>query len=460
MNILFCTAEADPYAKVGGLADVALGLPRALTRLGHDVRVVMPCHATAEAAFVAAGHTRRLTVRGLIGEDIEVEVATITQPGEPTVVLVRDGHFFPRVHVYGEPDDLLRYQLFCRAIAALLREPDWQADIVHLNDWHTAPLAYEMRLDSWSIPGLEHSATVLTIHNLRYRGPDNFADLLGNGIYYADAITTVSPRYANEILGWEHGEGLDDLLRLRQSALTGILNGLDTEVFDPATDTKIAANFDASSIDKRSENRAALRKELEMSPTTRPLAALVTRLTNQKGIDVLMEAVPGIIAMGVDVAVLGNGDEAYEESLGALQVRYPNYFRLAPKFDDGMARRMYAGSDFFLMPSKFEPCGIGQMIAMRYGSIPIGRRTGGLADTILDPWQHGDQGTGFLFDDYTPEALMSGVEVALGAYHDRSWWRTMQTNAMRQDFSWHSAAHRYLDVYRDAIRRRGFEPPE
>ncbi len=459
MRILFCAAEADPYAKVGGLADVAFGLPRALARLGHDVRVVIPCHRPAESAFAAAPR-HRIDVPGPLGTTVAAEVATIARPGEATVLIVRDGESFPRANIYGEPDDLLRYQFFCRAIAEIVRDPEWQPHIVHLNDWHTAAVAFSLRMTAWNIPGLEQTASVLTVHNLQYRGPDEFNDVLGSGIYYSDAITTVSPRYASEILGWEHGEGLQDMLGLRRDVLSGILNGLDTEVFDPATDIHIACRFDADTLDARDANRLALRQELKMPVSTRPVAGLVARLTSQKGIGILIEAIPGIVVMGVDVIVLGNGNAEYERALRTAEERYPANVRLAPVFDEGLARRVYAGSDFFLMPSRFEPCGLGQMIAMRYGAIPIARRTGGLADTVLDPWEHGDAATGFLFNEYTPEALIAGVETALGAYRVRDWWRRMQRNGMSQDFSWDRAANQYLDVYRAALVRKGTIPPD
>ncbi len=460
MRILFCSAEVEPFAKVGGLADVAHGLPKALSRMGHDVRVIMPGHATADDGVARAQSSFSLVVPCPIGGTTNVTYSVLERKHDATMVFVRDGGAtFPRGGVYGEPDDILRYQLYCRAIAEMLiQREDWLPDIVHLNDWHTAPLAYGMRNAAWHHAHLRRTATVLTIHNLRYRGPDDYTDQLGSGIYYSDAVTAVSPRYAQEILTWEYGEGLQDLLMSRRQVLTGILNGLDMEEFDPATDSRILRPFESSTIGLRDPNRIALRNELQVGDPRRPLAGIVARLTEQKGIDLVIDAIPGMIERGVDLAVLGSGDTALEEGLRAAERAYPGRVRLAPRFDEGLARRMYAGCDMLLMPSRFEPCGLGQMIAMRYGCVPIGRRTGGLADTILDPIEFGSNATGFLFDNYAVGDFLGAIETAGRAYAQPDWWRLLQRNGMTRDFSWSASAPEYEYVYREALRRRGVEP--
>ncbi len=307
MKVLFVSAEVVPFAKVGGLADVVAGLPARLRETGQDVRVVTPCHASSIEAFEAAPARRRFTVRDFEAER-EVEVATVMGEGNVPVDLVLERHYFGRENVYGDPDDLLRYQFFCRAVARLLAGDDWTPDILHLNDWHTAPLAFALRNLAWDNARLRSVASVFTVHNLRYRGPDEFNDFLAQGIYYSDVITTVSPSYAREILTPELGEGLDQLLGLRQNRLRGILNGLICEDHNPATDITIASRFDVSSIDRRQANKAALRAELELPDEPGPILGMVTRLTEQKGIDLVVQALPELIAGGAQLVVLGQGD--------------------------------------------------------------------------------------------------------------------------------------------------------
>ncbi|MCL4229999.1 MAG: glycogen synthase [Dehalococcoidia bacterium] len=454
MRVLFVSAEADPFSKVGGLADVAAALPAALAAMGHDVRVITPCHASAMDVFRAADDRQFLQVPDFAGMRT-VELATVPGHGGVPVTLVHQPHYFGRPGVYGDPDDLLRYRFFCRVVGTALREKAWIPEILHLNDWHTAPLAFALRNFAWSHPALRGTASVLTIHNLRYRGPDDFNDYLAQGIYYSDFVTTVSPAYAREILSPESGEGLDRLLRLRGDSLVGILNGLSFAAYDPATDTRIAARFGARTIDKRASNTGALRAAAGLEPAAGPLLGMVTRLTEQKGIDLVIEAAPAMIARGAELVVLGQGDDALATALRALEATYPGRVRLVDDFDEGLARRIYAGSDMFLMPSRFEPCGLGQLIAMRYGSIPIGRRTGGLADTIVDPQENAENATGFLFDDFAPGALLAAFERARAAFDDLPLWRQLQANGMQADMSWGPSAKRYVEVYERALRQRG-----
>ncbi len=454
MRVLFVSAEVAPFAKVGGLADVVAGLPSRLRETGHDVRVVTPCHASSIQAFEAAATRRRLTVRDLEASR-DVEVATVEGEGGVPVDLVLDRHYFGRQTVYGDGDDLLRYQFFCRAVAALVTTEGWTPDILHLNDWHTAPLAFALRNLAWSNARLRSVASIFTIHNLRYRGPDDFNDFLAQAIYYSDVITTVSPSYAREILTPELGEGLDHLLGLRHDRLRGILNGLVCRDHDPATDTAITSRFDVSSIERRQANKAALRAELELPDQPGPILGMVTRLTEQKGIDLVVQALSELVAEGAQIVVLGQGDPALVADLRSQQEARPGAVRLVDRFDDLLARRIHAGADMFLMPSRFEPCGLGQLIAMRYGCIPIGRRTGGLADTILDPADHPDAATGFLFDDFTPMALSGAFERALHAFHDAPAWHKLQVSGMSRDFSWRASASSYVEAYVAALRSRG-----
>lgn len=459
MRILFASAEVDPFSKVGGLGDVAAALPARLLETGHEVRVVTPGHRSAMAAHAASADHRVYTVP-LPGKDREVDIATVTGEGGVPVDLIGESHYFNRPGVYGEPDDLLRYQFFCRAIIEMLKQDEWIPDILHLNDWHTAPLAFALRNLSWNHPRLRGLASVFTIHNLRYRGPDELNDFLAQAIYYSDIVTTVSPTYAREILTREYGEGLESLLGLREDSLRGILNGLNTDLFNPRTDRFIQEQYDIASIESRDVNRAALRAELKLPDLEGPVLAMVTRLTEQKGVDLVLRALPEIIRGHAQLVVLGDGDRWLKEALEQLEEEHRGHVRLVARFDEGLAQRIYAGCDIFLMPSRYEPCGLGQLIAMRYGAIPIGRRTGGLADTILDIDEHPDVGNGFLFDEFSTVDFATAFERSLRAFRDEELWLRMQANAMSRDYSWRVSANHYVDSYVAALRARGIVPLE
>ena len=459
MKILFASAEVDPFSKVGGLADVAAALPQRLREIGHDVQVVTPCHASARLAFDGAIKRRTLSVP-FPGDPRNVEIASVNGVGDVPVHLVRDAHAFGRENVYGEPDDLARYQVFSRVIIEMLRQDEWKPDILHLNDWHTAPCAFALRNLSWANPGLRGIASVFTIHNLRYRGPDEFNDYLSQAIYYSDMITTVSPTYAREILTQEFGEGLESLLGIRSEHLAGILNGLNTDLFNPRTDVNLAHQYDLASIAERPLNRVALRAELQLAETAGPLTAMVTRLTEQKGVDLVIQALPDILAADAQLVVLGDGDPWLKKEITSLEAANPGRVRLAPRFDEGLAQRIYAGSDLFLMPSRYEPCGLGQLIAMSYGSVPIGRRTGGLTDSIFDLDEHPESPTGFLFDEFSSPGFAGAFERAALAFRDPETWRKLQTSGMSHDFSWNASAKHYLDIYVAALRSRGVVPLE
>jgi starch synthase len=459
VRVLFASAEVDPFSKVGGLADVAASLPQRLKEIGHDVRVVTPCHASGREEHAASRSHRLLTILSP-GLPREVDIATVEGVGGVPVELVGDGHYFLRPNVYGEPDDLLRYQFFCRVIIEMLRTDEWVPDVLHLNDWHTAPLAFGLRNQAWANPRLRGVASVFTIHNLRYRGPDELNDFLAQAIYYADIVTTVSPTYAREILTPEYGEGLEALLGLRGEALMGILNGLNYDLFNPRTDRHVPVHYDLATVEQRSANRDALRAELDLPALDGPIAAMVTRLTEQKGVDLAIQAVPEMVIAGGQLVVLGDGDQWLKDELRRLEQEYPGHVRLAARYDPGLAQRIYAGCDMLLMPSRYEPCGLGQLIAMRYGAVPIGRRTGGLVDTILDFDEHPETGTGFLFDEFSQFALVSAYERALRAFRDRETWLRLQRNGMSRDYSWRASATYYIDAYTKALRARGIVPLE
>lgn len=298
------------------------------------------------------------------------------------------------------------------------------------------------------------------IHNLRYRGPDPYNDFLAQGIYYSDAITTVSPTYAREILTREYGEGLDSLLLLREPDIWGILNGLDYETFNPLHDAALREPFDLASLDGRTADRAAIRAEAGLPEAAGPLMGCVTRITDQKGLDLLIRAIPAIVEAGAQLVVLGQGDAELKRALTRLEHAHTDSVRYISRFDEDLARRVCGGADIFLMPSRYEPCGLGQLIAMHYGAVPVVRRTGGLADTVTDVDEHPESANGFVFDEYSSFAFEAALKRACVAFRDPALWRKLQTNGMARDYSWRVSAGRYVEAYVAALRRRGIIPIE
>ncbi len=466
LKILFATAEIHPFSKVGGLADVVGGLTAALARRGHEVKVITPRHgsikvapqsklAAMNLADPGGGHPQRAAL-------YEAETSNGVK-----VYLVDSDRYFGRAAIYGEPDDLERYLFFSRAVSQAPLALQWEPDIIHCHDWHTAAvplLAKELS-----------AATVFTIHNLAHQGvfddhflarsgltslvgtakdtPATVNNMMSLGILHADALSTVSPTYAREILTPEYGAGLDPLLRTRHESLFGIINGIDVEEFDPATDRFLAANYDAATAERKAINKAALQLQLGLPPEPNvPLVGMVTRLAGQKGFDILARGIEPFLNQGnAQFVLLGTGEERYEAQLRKLPLRYPTQVAVRLAFDAALAQLIYAGADMFLMPSRYEPCGLGQLIAMRYGAIPIVRRTGGLADTVVDPGPDLEKGNGFVFEAYTAKALLSTLERAALAYHNQEAWSQLVLRAMKEDFSWAASAAKYEEVYRWAV---------
>ena len=474
-------AEAAPFAKTGGLADVVGSLPKALAARGHDVRVVMPAYADIERAAQSGrwGLKRGEGVlRVPVGSGfVDAGVFETTLPGSSVPIsFIAQRHLFDRPEIYGYGDDPYRFAFFSRAALDLvIAAQGWRPDVVHAHDWHAAPaiawLATAGRLD----PRYRGLPTVFTIHNLLHqgKGPREVLGYLGidasplveegpsstnfmaRAIYHATMINTVSPTYAREILTPEYGEGLDALLRYRHFDVHGILNGLDYEVWNPATDSHLAAAYDASSIDNRAANKRALQERLGLEPTDVPLVAMVTRLDAQKGVDIAGHAVHlllNAIAGEAQFAVLGSGAPEFETMFRHLATYHTRKMAAVLRYDAALAPLIYAGSDLFLMPSRFEPCGLGQLIAMRYGSVPVVRQTGGLADTVHE----GE--TGFSFVDYTPDALWQALARAVSTWwHDRPRIDQMGQQGMAQDFSWAASAGGYEQLFEWAIsRERGW----
>ncbi|HEV8656106.1 MAG TPA: glycogen/starch synthase [Candidatus Limnocylindria bacterium] len=469
MQIVFAAAEAAPYAKVGGLADVAGSLPQALAALGHDVTLYLPLHRTIDRAKFQI--TDRAPSRSVPYGKAKLKVLypSVVRDGV-RVVFVRNDQRLGRDRVYGEPDDAKRYALFCRAVLEDIR--DSPPDVVHAHDWHAAllvPLVARTR-------ALAATSTVFTIHNLAYQGrtDKNVLALIGlprarlpvegpseanpmaRAIVTADVVSTVSERYAKEILTNEFGEGLQALLRERRRRLFGIVNGIDTTAFDPATDRHIAARYSADDPSGKAVCKAALQNEGGLGAEPRaPIFGVVGRLVEQKGIDLLTAAAPKLLDAGGQLVVLGTGDPAYEAKWKALASRYAGKLWLTLGFDAALAQRIYAGSDLFLMPSRFEPCGLGQLISFRYGTIPVVHEVGGLAETVRDIDRDGTRRNGFSFAGYSPAAFDDAIARAMRTYRGSTEeWTDLVRRVMREDHSWAASAKRYVELYKTASRVR------
>lgn len=478
LKVLYLAAEVVPFAKTGGLADVAGSLPKALRALGHDIRVAMPRYGRISI--------EKFGLKPVIDElpvpmDERIEKATIYQGTlgkDVPIYFVDNAKYYDREGIYMYPDDAERFIFYCRAALEMLKPLNFRPDVIHCNDWHTAIVPNWLKTIYKDDPFFADTATVYTIHNLAYQGIFGYrvleiagideygfiyhpemadlnevVDFMARGIYFADIINTVSPRYAQEILTPEYGEKLDPLLRDRRDHLYGILNGIDYEVFNPATDPHIAVNYDVDSLDRRVENKLALQKEARLPEDAHiPLIGMISRLTDQKGLDILVPTLEPLFEnFNVQFVLLGTGEQRYHDVLGKIAEKYPQKMGLFLTFNAPLAQRIYAGSDMFLMPSKFEPCGLGQMIAMRYGSVPVVRATGGLADTVKDYDPALGDGTGFVFERYDPWALFAALVRAMEHYRNREEWRKIQRRGMQADFSWEASARKYEDLYYRAV---------
>ncbi len=473
LKILFVAAECAPFYKVGGLADVIGSLPQALRAMGHDVRVIIPRYRPIDGQKYAVRRVDRFIDVPTADIARTTEVVESSYTGVPTY-FVWDERFFGRDKVYGQPDELMAYVFFSRAVIEFLRVSDWTPDVLHSHDWHASPALMYLATRGRRAAQFKSIASLLTIHNLFYQGSGGNAlfrfagfqqtpprligeapgtvNWLARGIAYADAINTVSPTYARQILTREFGEGLYELLHTRRDHLDGVLNGLDLLEWNPQTDPLLAECFDTASLKKRAANKRAVQAELKLKRKPRTLLiGMVSRLVEQKGLDILMDAAAQLLQRDVQLAVLGSGDEKYHSALQALVEQYPGRVGVDHDFNEPLARKIYGGCDVFLMPSHFEPCGLSQMIAMRYGAVPVVRATGGLADTVFDADRSPRRGTGFTFTAYTAKALVGALDRALAAYAEPDRWQTLQCRGMAADFSWNASAQQYVALYRRAI---------
>lgn len=476
IKVLFLAAEADPFVKVGGLGDVAGSLPRALRALppeltGNievDVRLALPFHPVLRSRAVSLRSIAPFPMKHA-GEEILVEAFETTHAGLP-VYFIGGGAIDSSGSVYSSnPEtDGEKYTFFSLAALELIKQLDWHPDVVHANDWHTALTAYGLLVQHWQ-EGQPRPVSVITVHNLPFLGPDvnqildayeiplAQTDLpdwarrkpMPLGLWSADAIVAVSPTYADEMLSPEYGAGLDEFLKTRRENLSGILNGLDIGSFDPATDEDIAMQFSSETLAGRELNKVALANRVGLaSDLSVPLLGVVSRMESQKGIDLVLDGLRKLEKIPWQAVILGTGDPKLEEAARKLSEDFPERVHIEARYDAKLARLIYAGSDIFLMPSRYEPCGLSQMMAMRYGCVPVVRAVGGLHDTVTD----GE--TGFVFIKPNLKDFVATTRRALKMYNDKEAWRTMQKNGMSQDFSWTQSALKYFKLYQRLISTR------
>ncbi|MDA8336208.1 MAG: glycogen/starch synthase [Peptococcaceae bacterium] len=485
LKILILSPEMVPFAKTGGLADVAGSLPKALATLQngndvlHDVRVAIPRYKQIEEASYLMDFPVRIAGRNATAvirtRAIEAQYQGVHR--NLPVYMVDNYHYFYRDGMYMFPDEAERFGFFCRAVLEMLPRLNWQPDLIHCNDWQTGLVPLLLKTVYQSDPLFKHIATVFTIHNLQYQGnfPHEDLELLGldeefftpgriefygtvsfmkAGIVYADVINTVSRTYAREIQTQELGERMDGILRMRANDLYGIVNGINYHEFNPKTDQRIYRNFDHNDIGGKKDNKYALQKEMGLPVRDVPVIGLISRLVDQKGLDIILEIINDLTQAELQLVVLGSGDPRYEKLFGQLRGRFPQKVGAFIAFNAILAQRIYAGSDMFLMPSRFEPCGLGQLISMRYGTVPIVRSTGGLADTVHDFNPATGSGNGFAFEPYTGEALLSTVQRALKLYReDPGQWEKLVRRVMELDYSWARSGVEYLQLFQEALRK-------
>ena len=475
MRVVMLAPEVHPYAKTGGLADVLAALPAALTRIGVEVSVCLPAYRTALRAPGPLPVVLRL--HAPVSSRMEpAEILAVPNAPVPTF-LVRADRFFDRDGLYGVggrdyDDNAERFAFFCRAALEWLRHASPAPDILHMHDWQTALVPAFLRATADLYPELAAVRTVQTVHNLAYQGrfpseewhllnldprhfvPDGlefYGDInyLKAGLLFADAITTVSPRYAEEIQTPSFGSGLDGVLRMRADRLRGILNGVDDAVWNPASDPFVPAHYDQGDLRGKARCKAALQADLGLAVSPEPaLLAVVSRLAEQKGLELLGAVLPGLLkTRAVQFVALGSGDARYEELLIDLAGQFPGQVEVRIGFDEPLAHRIEAGADVFLMPSRFEPCGLNQLYSLRYGTVPVVHATGGLDDTVVEFDARVGLGTGFKFTPYTEEAFLAALRRAIDTRRDAATWQRLVTNGMSQDFSWQRAAREYARLY-------------
>lgn len=485
LKILLVSAEVVPFAKTGGLADVAGSLPKALATINepgaaNDVRIAMPRYKQIEKADYVADFPIKFNnrLRTVVLRKKHIEAHYHNEYRRIPVYMIDNYHYFYRDGMYMFADEAERFAFFCVAVLEMLKQIGWQPEIIHCNDWQTGPIPLLLRTRYARDPFYQKMATVFTIHNLQYQG--NFSrEVLGlldlgdeyfhperlefygsvsfmkAGILYADILNTVSRTYAREIQTPELGERMDGLLRKRAQDLYGIINGINYHEFDPRTDPRIHRNYDVHTIHHKKENKPPLQRELNLPVRDVPVLGIVSRLVDQKGLDLVAEIIDELMYLDIQLVILGTGDQYYHQLFRSIREKYPQKMGLFLGFNPVLAQRIYAGADMFLMPSKFEPCGLGQLISLRYGTVPIVRATGGLADTVQEFDPVTGVGNGFGFKEYSGRALYGCIARALKLYREQpDKWLTLMRNGMEMDYSWARSAVEYMQLYREALERK------
>ena len=486
LNLVVAAAEAIPYAKTGGLADVAGALPQELVKLGHDVILVVPGYRCLNESGRLFHPVARISVQmpdGVVDVSIDEDLRPVAGSFKSLRVwAIRHDPYFDRAGLYQEsgkdyPDNLERFAFFCRAVIEamvyLQRKMHWKTDLLHLHDWQTALCAAYLKTVDRGRTELEGIKTILTLHNVGYQGISpgsefskaglpaelysmqgfefyGSVNVLKGGIIFSDFLTTVSPTYAREILTPEGGFGLDGVLRTRSNQFQGILNGIDVDLWNPETDPFLPANYSAKNRAGKILCKQALQREFKLPETKQPLLAAIGRLTSQKGFDLIEAIVPELMTHEVQFVLLGTGEQVYEENFSAMQARYSGRMGVHIGFDEGLAHRIEGGADMLVMPSRYEPCGLSQLYSLRYGTAPIVRKTGGLADTVIpltrQPSEAG-KATGFQVEEATSDAILASLIFALETYYDRSTWNRLMENGMAADFSWSRSAKAYQRLF-------------
>lgn len=480
MKILFAASEAAPFAKTGGLADVAGSLPPAIASLGHDVRMVMPYYRQASRQNLPLKHIATFLVPlGTWQERCDVLEGKTAH--NVVVYFIKKDIYFDRPELYGTAradysDNAERFIFFSLAVLELCRALSYQPDIIHCNDWQTGLIPLYLKTRPRGTETLHRTRTVFTVHNLGYQGlfwhwdmrltgldwdvftPEGIEfwgklNFLKAGLVFSDVVTTVSKTYSREIQTPEYGYGLEGVLMKRSKDLHGIVNGIDYRTWDPADDHAIPKTYSAARLGGKTACKKALQTLVNVTVSDDPIIGMVTRLVDQKGLDILTEALPEIMSLGARLLILGTGDEKYQNILSDAAELYRDQVRVLLRYDDRLAKNMYAGCDLFLMPSQYEPCGLGQMMAQRYGTVPVVRKTGGLADTVSNYNPKTGQGTGFVFEEYSASALVGCLRRALEVYSNKVVWKRLVQQGMKMDFSWERSAKEYVAVYRKAMRK-------
>jgi len=481
MKILIAAPEVVPFAKTGGLADVAGALPKALNALGHDVRVILPKYKMVDSKKFDLSKVYD-GIKVTVGDKIELaDIYEASIPGTKVpVYFIANEKYFGRDGLYQNkgvdyPDNCERFTFYSRAVLEFLKMMEWKPDIINANDWQSALIIMYLKTLYKNDPFFSRVSTVYSIHNMGYQGtfPAEQIKITGlgweyfnsaslefygkialtkAGFVYADVINTVSPQYSKEIQTSEFGYGLEGLMQSRAQDLYGIVNGIDYELWNPESDPYIFKKYGPRTISQKAENKAALQKQNSLPQTDVPLIGIISRLADQKGFDILSEDIENIMHLNLQIVLLGTGEPKYHELFLEMKKKYPEHLGLNLGFDAALAQLIYAGSDMFLMPSRYEPCGLGQLISYKYGTVPVVRKTGGLADTVIEGK------TGFVFEEYSASALHDTIKKAIEAYKDKKKWKGLMVRDMGLDYSWNASAKKYVELYEKASDKVNLTP--